>query len=111
MKKIITLAAVSLIMTGCATTSMYDWGNYEDSLFDYYHQPENKEKVITALVEHVEDVHRKGEKVAPGLFAEAGTFFLLEGNSARAIEFYKLEAAEWPESEPMMSKLISNLEK
>ena len=52
----------------------------------------------------------KGRKPAPGLLAEAGTYYLLEGDAEAAVDFYRQEAAAWPESRPMMATLITNLE-
>jgi hypothetical protein len=109
--KTVFIALLTLVtLTGCVTTGLYDWGHYEDDLFDYYHQPGEKEKAIADLEKLLAKQEAKGRKPAPGLYAELGTFYLLEGDSATAIGFYQKEAEYWPESEPMMSTLISNLE-
>ncbi|MEJ2042250.1 MAG: DUF4810 domain-containing protein [Reinekea sp.] len=110
MRNTFLLVALLLLLTGCASTSLYNWGHYEDDLFDYYYQPEHKAKVIEDLVEHLQKQETNGTKPAPGLYAEAGTFYLLEGDTETAIRFYEQEARHWPESEPMMSTLIHNLE-
>ena len=108
----ITLPAllVSTLLSGCATTGLYDWGHYEDDLFDYYHQPSEKEQVVADLQRLLEKQEANGRKPAPGLFAELGTMYLLEGDSVTAIRFYQKEAEYWPESAPMMATLIENLE-
>ncbi len=110
MKNVVLSALVLTLLTGCATTGLYNWGNYEEDLFDYYHEPDKKEKVIADLVKHLEKQEEKGLKPAPGLYAEAGTFYLIEGDAVTAIRFYQKEREYWPESEPMMSTLIKNLE-
>ncbi|WP_119394423.1 DUF4810 domain-containing protein [Salinibius halmophilus] len=111
MRNYILLALSLVALSGCASKGLYDWGGYEDSLFDYYHQPETKLDLIEDLVEHVEYLMEYDEKPAPGLLAEVGTFYLLEGDRQRAVYYYRLEAQEWPDSQPMMAKLIKNLER
>ncbi len=110
MKKLSLLIGASIILSSCVTTGLYEWGNYEDDLFDYYHEPSNKTQVAEDLVNHLEKQVAKGQQPAPGLFAEAGTFYLLEGDTETAITFYNREADYWPESRPMMLQLIKNLE-
>ena len=109
MMKHLPYLVVLVMFSSCATTSLYDWGHYEDDLFDYYHEPSVKDEVVIDLVNHLEKQELKGRKPAPGLYAEAGTFYLLEGDADKAILFYQKEADYWPESEPMMSALIRNL--
>lgn len=104
-------ALLLLLLSGCATYGdLYSWGRYEKDLFNYYHEPSLKEEVIRDHAEFVLRIHERGEKPAPGLLAEAGTFYLQEGDVESAIRFYRLEYEVWPESRPMMSVLIKNLE-
>ncbi len=99
------------LLTGCAMQkTMYSWGDYEQDLFNYYHEPALKEDIIRDHAEFVLQVQERGEKPAPGLLAEAGTFYLQEGDVSSALKFYRLEYEVWPESRPMLSILIKNLE-
>lgn len=109
MKTNILLVIAAAAISSCATTGLYDWGSYEDALFDYYHQPETKDEMVADLVKHLDKVEKKNLTPAPGLMAEAGTFYLLEGDRLKAISFYQKEASYWPESQAMMNKLITNL--
>jgi len=110
MRQFLVIALFAGLLSGCVTQGLYDWGDYEADLFDYYHQPGDKERVIENLVKHLERMESTGRKPAPGLLAEAGTFYLLEGDAETAVDFYRQEAAIWPESRPMMATLINNLE-
>jgi len=110
MRNIVVLALAAILFSSCVTTGLYDWGHYEDDLFDYYHEPSNKAEVVADLVRHLEKQEAKGRQPAPGLYAEAGTFYLLDGDAETAISFYLKEAEYWPESRPMMTTLIKNLE-
>lgn len=106
---LIPVAAV-LLTTGCATNSgLYNWGNYEEDLFTYYHKPELKEKVVASHIAFINELEQANKKPPPGLLAEAGTLLLQEGDRQGALAFYQREHDIWPESRPMMSALIQNL--
>lgn len=106
------LLAVGLILTvsGCIpSTHLYDWGNYENNLFNYYHKPAIKAEVIADHLTYLEALERNQQRPPPGLLAEAGTLLLIEGDTERAITYYQKEYEVWPESRAMMSVLIENL--
>lgn len=110
---ILTLALTALLTTGCATdTSLYNWGKYEQALFINYHEPEYKEQAIQQYISFINEQQssNKTKLLAPGLFAEAGTFMLEQGDYKNALAFYKMEYDTWPESRPMLGALIKNLE-
>lgn len=109
-KRIAIALCIGALATGCATNNtLYNWGNYENNLFNYYEKPELQEAIVASQIEFLRELENSGLRPAPGLFAEAGTFLLLEGDRQGAIEFYQKEHDAWPESQPMMSVLIANL--
>ena len=109
-KKIGLILLMSTLLAGCATNkNIYDWGDYEKTLFTVYHEPAAKEKALERYIKFVETRNQR-RPLAPGLFAEAGTFLLEQGDIEGAVEFYKLEHDAWPESRPMLATLIDNLE-
>lgn len=102
---------MTITAAGCATTggALYDWGNYEDNLFSYYHDPVNQEVVLARHLEHLARLERLDRVPAPGLLAEAGTLYLIMGDEQKAIEYFQKEHDTWPESQAMMNALITNL--
>lgn len=109
-RKLLLAALVGLLLTGCATNSqLYDWGDYEQTLFVVYHEPEYKEQALNDYLTFVRE-HQGMDNLAPGLYAEAGTFLLEQGDVEGAIAFYRMEYERWPESRPMLGMLIENLE-
>jgi hypothetical protein len=110
-KRLIPAALVVLLATGCATGNkqLYDWGDYEQTLFVVYHEPEYKEQALNNYLTFVQEHNGQGT-LAPGLYAEAGTFLLEQGDVNGAVDFYKMEYERWPESRPMLGILIENLE-
>jgi|GEM_PF-1361779 len=102
---------IVVIVSGCSSAQYYNWGNYPEGLYRYYQQPGEKHKIRTRLVQHIQALETSGALVPPGLYAEVGTYYLENGDSATAVEYYKKEHAAWPESRTLMSALIQNLEK
>jgi hypothetical protein len=109
-RRLLSTLILGSMLSGCASTSLYTWGTYEDDLFKYFHDPAQKELAVEHHLDLVQKLTAADQVVAPGLYAEAGTFAFLEGDKATAVKFYALEAELWPESRPLMTVLINNLE-
>ena len=109
-KFLILSVLASLALTGCATKERIIWNNYQDNLYDFYSQKLTDEEYIATLLEAVQTSQEQGIPLAPGLFAEIGTFYARAGKFADAISYYKLEAQTWPESKPFMDKLVAGIE-
>ncbi|MDO6498929.1 DUF4810 domain-containing protein [Photobacterium sanguinicancri] len=111
LRKLFMMGAL-LALFGCQTTqTLYDWGEYDSGLYEYYHDPVAAEAFPTILEAHLIQVEESGQKPAPGLYAEVGTFNLKAGNLAKAISYYKKESDTWPESKPLMDAMVQNLER
>ncbi|WP_297791266.1 DUF4810 domain-containing protein [uncultured Marinobacter sp.] len=110
-KRFLLTLSMFVLLAGCASNQgLYEWGQYQETLFVVYQEPELKEEALKNYMEFVETGGTPEHPIAPGLFAEAGTFMLEQGDVDSAIKFYKLEYDAWPESRPMLSMLIKNLE-
>lgn len=110
-KKITLISCVLIALSGCQTapTSLYAWGNYESALFASFHEPEAREAELAKYLAFMQLAPKYEQKFGPGLYAEAGTFMLQQGNIEQAILFYELEANAWPASLPLMHTLVLNL--
>ena len=100
------------LLSGCvANNELYQWGDYEETLFVYFHEPDVRDEMLTNYYAFINTAATTTNKkqLAPGLFAEAGTFMLEAGDIDAAIRFYQLEADRWPESRHLMNTLITNL--
>ncbi|ABD83043.1 DUF4810 domain-containing protein [Saccharophagus degradans] len=109
-KRIVIITMALLLLGGCGATSQYKWGNYESNMFEYYHEPGRKDKAVSDHLKMVASPVAQGQRLAPGMLAEAGTFYMEQGDLAKAIEYYQLEKAAWPESTKLMDALIENLQ-
>lgn len=111
MIKPLSVLVLVVFLSACAgPNTMYSWGQYEETLFIHYHEPALKEEALEAYIQFVDSGGHPEHPIAPGLFAEAGTFMLEQGNIESAIKYYQMEYDAWPESRPMLGILIENLE-
>jgi hypothetical protein len=91
---------------GCGTTTMYYWGDYEDSLYNYYKNPAEVEELTETLAVIIEKGKPDG-RVPPGIYAEYGYLLLISGNTGEAIVYFKKERSTWPESCKFMDRMIA----
>ncbi len=110
MKKIICISFALGSLTGCASPSLYQWGSYEQMLYQSYKDSTKTEALRKGLETQIGSLEQSGLRVAPGLYAELGTLFLQSGDKRKAIELYKKERQTWPESNGLMSAMIKSLE-
>lgn len=103
--------AFALLLTACAPPKMYNWGNYEQGLYKTYKDPTESAALRDHLEEQVVFVQTNGQKMAPGLYAELGTFYLEAGDKEKARKYYAFERDTWPESTVLMTGLINSIDK
>jgi hypothetical protein len=102
---------LTLTAVGCAPGSYYHWGSYDNSLYQHYKSPQDRESWIEGLKTTILDAEQKGEKVPPGLYGEYGYALFEEGDSKQAISYFQKERDLWPESRFLMEKMIRNAER
>jgi hypothetical protein len=111
MMKLILVTILSLVLTGCASQSIYQWGGYEQMLYQGYKDPTKMEVMQVELASHIKSVEQSGKRVAPGLYAELGTLSLQSGDQDMALALYARERDTWPESRGLMEAMIKNIER
>jgi hypothetical protein len=97
-------------LCGCASNGLYEWGNYDQWLYENYQNPKNDEELyveLTALITKYDSRKKPNIKpMAPGLYAEYGFLLMRRGENAQAIKYYNKEKALWPESALFMDSMI-----
>jgi hypothetical protein len=102
----VALAAISLIgLSGCAT-QRFEFGSYDASLYAYSKHPDQLPRFESALQDAIARGRASGH-VAPGLQAELGYCYLGEGKRAAALELFKAEMTDFPESREFLSKIVA----
>lgn len=77
---VMSLLAVAAL-SGCSHQPRLTWNDYQDHLYDHYGQTITDEEYLAALLEAVEDSKKTGIMLAPGLYAEIGTFYAAPASS------------------------------
>lgn len=95
-------------LTACAPTSRFEWGGYEQALYAYSQNPENRGVYKTALESAIER-GRARDAIAPGLLAELGYLYLEDGNAVEALKYFREERTRFPESAVLMDRVITQL--
>lgn len=93
----------------CAPQTLYTWNAYDETVYNYYKNPGEKEEFIKELEETILEAEESG-KIPPGLYAEYGYTFYEIGDFGHAAEYFKKEKTAWPESGIFMNKMIRNCE-
>jgi len=110
-KALLLFALASIfLLAGCSSPYMYEWGKYDEWLYENYKHPKNDEELYVELTELITNYEsRKNpttKPMAPGLYAEYGFLLMRRGENERAIHYYEKEKALWPESTVFMNNMI-----
>ncbi|WP_259780419.1 DUF4810 domain-containing protein [Aestuariispira ectoiniformans] len=103
-KKGAVAAVLLTVLVGCQT-DRYMWGSYDQDLYNYYRDTEQRTALETNLLETLEKAEQKG-KVPPGLYAEYGYLLMQDGRYDDARRYFELEKKLWPESTKLMDAVI-----
>lgn len=99
------MAIFAVVLSGCVTTK-YHWGKYENSLYEYYKNPADVEKIAETLSTIIADGEALGN-VPPGIYAEYGYILYITGKTQDSILYFEKEKKMWPESTTLMDKMIN----
>lgn len=107
---IVIVLCFVIYIGGCAPKTLYYWGNYEDCLYEINmnSNPEAAFNILSEAVTHVEKI--QGIRLAPGLYAEYGFMLYQQGKIDEAAHYFRMESESFPESSPLMGKLITRIE-
>jgi len=113
MKKcVLLMAAVALVMIGCAAPQkpLYYWNDYSHSLYNLKKNPSEETFAShkACLLQIIDDSTKNEVRVPPGVYGELGFMFMQENKSKEAVEYYRLEEQTYPESTPFMERLIAS---
>ena len=98
----------ALAPLGCAQNTLYRWGGYDQALYDHYKNPQKRDEFVARLSGIIQEAEATGGKVPPGCYAEYGWALYEEGRASEAVTYFDKESKLWPESRPLMEKLIRN---
>jgi hypothetical protein len=104
---LVLLPVLLLPVAGCATRHQrYDWGSYDPSLYSYYKDPTKVAELSASLAAVIDAAAANHAVVPPGIYAEYGYLQLQQGKTASAVELFKKEESQWPESKVFIDRMI-----
>lgn len=108
-----TLLALALAFAGagCASTTHYEWGRYEDSVYAVTRQPDgfDLQAELDSLETQLEETKNEQRPIPPGLHAHVGYLHSVAGNPVVARQHFEQEKALFPESARFMDHLLARL--
>ena len=106
-KKLGLLVIAALLSACSAPKSLYQWDQYQKTLYQYY-QPgkSSPEEQIALLQKMVEKARAKGGAVPPGLHAHLGLLYANLGQNNEAFQQFKIEKTLFPEAATFMDFLL-----
>jgi hypothetical protein len=108
-KIFIFIGVVFIGFTGCqpAATTLFYWGNYSSTLYDYKKNPSDTTLSVhkTTLLDIMTKAPEKGKKIPPGIYAEYGYILLKEGKETEGLDCLTKEEQTFPESKAFVQRL------
>ena len=93
--RILSLVGLLGLLCGCTSNSLYEWGKYDQWLYENYKSPKNDEELyvdLTRLITEYESRKNPAVKpMAPGLYAEYGFLLMRRGENERAGAEFEFE--------------------
>jgi len=113
MIKLGLIVFVCIAFMGCASNTIYQWGDYENLLYKRYTKPGSvtPQEEITELENHLQKTYAKEKIPPPGMHAHLGFLYITSGQYDRAIEHFNVEKKLFPESSHFIDGLIDRMKK
>jgi len=103
------MACLVVVLTGCASRSIYYWGDYSDTLYQYKKSPSDKTfaRHKKELEKVIDQSAQRGKLVPPGLYFELAMLEIKQGNVERGKALMRREMETYPESSQMVTKAMA----
>jgi hypothetical protein len=102
-----------VLLTGCATPTIYSWGQYENVIYAAYTTPDKMpvERQVELLEADYQKARSQNKPVPPGWHAHLGYLYYHLGKADQAKQEFETEKARFPESAVFMDRMLANLSK
>lgn len=110
-QRILLSLVAAALMTGCKSPEIYYWGHYENLVYATYAKPDKVTAESQVLVMQ-EDMHKAvsaNKPLPPGFHAHFGYLYYQIGKPDEALEEFKKEKAQFPESAVLMDRFSANV--
>lgn len=105
---------VCLQLAACAATPgpLFSWGQYQESLYRRSTDPtaEGQQAAFLMVERTIKEAEARQLRVPPGVYADYGLLLFKQGRVEDAAQCFRREAETFPESEPLMQRLLSRID-
>jgi len=108
-----SLLILLLLLTACASPSIYSWGHYEGVLYATYKVSDKlpPERQVALMEEDFQKAHAQNQPLPPGWHAHLGFLYYKLGKPDQARQEFTTEKTQFPESVVFMDRLLVSLDK
>ncbi len=108
MIKNIFIFSLLLVLSSCASKTIYYWGHYQDLLYDEFLVPGKAppEIQVDKLQQDIQKAKSENKPLPPGFYAHLGYQYLLMGRAQEAKQSFEAERAQFPESVVLMDRYL-----
>jgi len=102
---------ILIFYVGCVPPTLFYWGDYSSSLYDYTKNPDEKTLAVhkKSLQDIIEISPKRSLRVPPGVYAEYGFLLIKEGKENEGLENFDKEISLYPESTIFIQRLKNEL--
>jgi len=113
MLRLVGLAALITLLTGCAAPTLYSYGHYEELIYASYAAPGkvSPEMQVEKLEQDYQKARATNKRMCPGWHAQLGYLYFQLGKLDQAQQEFLTEKAEFPEAAVFMDRLLASLKK
>ena len=111
MKRVFWLAAPLLLLSGCASPTIYYWGHYEGLIYVSYAEPGKvpPETQVEQMEADYQKARSENKPVPPGWHAQLGYLYYQLGKLDQAQQEFRTEEANFPESKVFVDRLLAKI--
>jgi len=106
----VSASMLTTLLTGCASQprSLYYWGDYQSEVYQYFKPTDaSPEQQLLDLQKTVEKARSAGQALPPGFEAHMGLLYLQTGHEDQALQAFRQEEHDYPESQQYIEYLLS----
>ncbi len=102
---------LTIFVGGCASHSIYHWGDYEELIYAQYHEPgkATPEYQIEKMQADIQRAKSKNKPLPPGFYAHLGYQYLQLGKASEARQYFETEKGNFAESAVLMDRFLKKL--
>ena len=97
---------VIVFLTGCTSTALYSWGDYENQVYIYFNRGFSDTQIHVMERNRI-NIEANNNKIPPGFYAHLGLLYAEQGDLENAMLCFEKEKALFPESAVFMDYFLS----